>query len=335
MMSTRFEDNLREALRVEAADEVRKSVRERVMAGAEAILQEREATDGKSLWRRQAPWRALRPIALAPAAFVLLFAGTALATTQATPDSFLYPLRQPLESARTALALQNLDKAHAEAAHANARLDEISQMASKGKPQYIPDLLRRYDLHINTATSLADAAGAEGEDTAVINGLIAASRARHDELIKSLAEMDMLPEEFKEAAPEEAKEDSSVSTVSSNGTGGAGLPAGGAVGGSGVAGSQIPNSDDSSLDDSGAGNDDDRGQAQRGSHSGGGDQSHNGSDSDTPEHPSTPSPSQNNDQDNPGHDSDSDSDSESHSESSESDLHKNQEKPGQGHREKA
>lgn len=371
MTSPRFEDKLREALQVEAPAEAKKSVREMVTAGAQEILREREAASSEAGFRRRyASWRILKPVGLAAASFVLLFTGTALAATNAGPDSYLYPLRQRMEEARAALAIQNLDKANAEAGHANARLDEISEMAGKGKAEYVPDLLRRYETHINTAQTMADQAGAHGEDTSAINELIATTRSRHHDLLKSLEEMELLPEEFREGAKSEPKEDNDVGPESHDGNGSNEQPAGGYAGSqnSGSSGGSRAGSDDSAGSEASAGSDDSRddeaespdrsndsrndaaespersnespedaggdqnNQEQQEGDAGEGDQGDgNGNDHDPPEHPSSPMPSEDD-----NHEPDNDSRSESRSESpGRSDLHnKNQEHPDR-HRAKA
>lgn len=311
-MAVQFEDMLREALRVEVPAAVRRSARGKVLAGAETILRERQAAAG--IRHRPARLRMLRPAALAAAFFVLFSAGTALAATQAGPDSSLYPLRQRLEAARTTLAIQNLDKAYAEAGYANTRLDEISQMAEQGKPQYIPDLLLRYDAHIGAATSLAEKAGAEGEDTSDINEMIAATRARHDELLKSPEEP--VPGESQEQAPV-AGAASSEGQNHGNAPGSAGGYAGG---GSGEA--EMPMNGGASPE----GGEDYTGLERQENHAGGsswGDE--DGNEFDPPGPPSMPGPSENDDHEPNGQRNDSRSGS--HSKPPEDESRNNREQP--------
>lgn len=128
----------------------------------------------------------LRPLALASGLFLLLFAGTALAAGYAKPDSLLYPLKQGLESAQTTLAMQELDRARAEAEHANSRLDELQSMIDEGKSEYCESLLADYELRINNASAHAAAAASDGEDTSEVDAFIGSVRDRHDEMVKSL-----------------------------------------------------------------------------------------------------------------------------------------------------
>lgn len=137
---------------------------------------------------RSSRGRMLRPLALASGAFVLLFAGSAMAASSAQPDSMLYSLKQGMEEARTELALGNQSQARIENGHANVRLDELQTMIDAGKPDYIPELLGRYEDNINTAAEYAAAAAADGEDVAEVNGMIQATRMRHARMVAALAD---------------------------------------------------------------------------------------------------------------------------------------------------
>ena len=153
------------------------SAREKLLAQADSFFSEHAPAS-----RRMR----LRPLALASGLFLLIFAGTALATGSASPDSMLYPLKQRMESLRTTLAIQELDQARAEAGHADRRLDELEKMIGEGKSEYAGDLLASYEKHINDASEHAAAAAAEGEDTAEVDTVIASVRERHVALMVSL-----------------------------------------------------------------------------------------------------------------------------------------------------
>lgn len=131
-------------------------------------------------------WLRIRPLALASGLFLLLFAGTALAAGTADPDSILYPIKQGIESAQTTLAIQELDRARAEAEHANNRLDELQKMIDEGKGEYTGSLLANYDAHINNATVHTANAAAEGKDITEVDGYIRSVRDRHDVMLETL-----------------------------------------------------------------------------------------------------------------------------------------------------
>jgi hypothetical protein len=133
----------------------------------------------------------LKPALVAAAALAAL-TGTALAATAAGPDSILYPLKQELEDARVAIAAQTLDQAAAEVDRAGKRLDELKSMIDQGKPQYTPDLLARYNAHMNKAEILVEKAAAEGEDTSNVTSMMDATRARHDAILEDIS--DRVPE---------------------------------------------------------------------------------------------------------------------------------------------
>lgn len=167
----------RAALKVDAplsGDEV--PARDKLMAHARSLNASRKSVSRLGL----------RPLLLASGVFLLLFAGTALAAGSAAPDSLLYPLKQRMESARTSLAMQELDQARAEAEHANNRLDELQKMMDQDKTEYSGGLLADYESHIKDASVHAAAAAAEGKDTSEVDAVIGSVRDRHDAMLMSL-----------------------------------------------------------------------------------------------------------------------------------------------------
>ncbi len=160
---------------------------EDVPVAARESAEARESAGKRTAGRSSARRRVLRPLALASGAFLLLFAGTAMAANGAGPDSMLYPLKQKLEEARTDFAWGNQSQARIENGHANARLDELQSMVDANKPEYIPELLGSYESSINAASAYAAAAAADGEDVTEINGMIEATRTRHAEMAAAMA----------------------------------------------------------------------------------------------------------------------------------------------------
>ncbi|MCL4472731.1 MAG: DUF5667 domain-containing protein [Actinobacteria bacterium] len=142
----------------------------------------------KSGARSSSRGRMLRPLAIASGVFVLLFAGSAMAASSAQPDSVFYSLKQGMEEARTELARGNQSQARIENGHANIRLDELQTTIDAGKPDYIPELLGRYEENIDAATGYAAAAAADGEDVSEINGMIQATRMRHAEMVAAMSD---------------------------------------------------------------------------------------------------------------------------------------------------
>lgn len=169
----------REALLAEVPTASREETREKLLAQARSLsMQRRYGSSRLAL---------LRPLALAAGLSVLLFAGTAVASSGAGPDSRLYPVKQRLESAHTTLAMQNLDQAQVENSHANTRLDELQKMLDNNRQEYVPDLLARYDKNISDAAAHARSAAADGEDTAEIDALIQSTRLRHEEILRKIS----------------------------------------------------------------------------------------------------------------------------------------------------
>jgi len=159
---------------------------------------------------RRGRLRLLLKPALVAAAVLAALTGTALAATAAGPDSILYPLKQGLEDARVAIAAQTLDQAAVEVDRAGKRLDELKSMIDEGKPQYVTDLLARYDAHMNKAEILVEKAAAAGEDTSYVTSLMDATRARHDAILKDISERvpEVMPEgTYRQSTPASGSDD--------------------------------------------------------------------------------------------------------------------------------
>ena len=169
----------REALQAEVPTAAREKTREKLLAEARSLSMQRRS--------RSSRLAMLRPMALATGLSLLLFAGTAVASSGAGPDSRLYPLKQRLELAHTTLAMQNLDQARAENSHANARLDELQKMLDNNRQEYVSDLLACYDKNISDAAAHARSAAADGEDTAEIDAQIQSTRLRHEEILRKIS----------------------------------------------------------------------------------------------------------------------------------------------------
>lgn len=182
----------RDALAVAVPRDSLATTKAGVMAGAREIAARRQLEqDVVSLKGRRGLF-GLKPLAWIAASFLVLSSGTALAASSAGPDSFLYPVRQRLEETRTSLSWDKVGKARHEAAHASERLDEIAAMVDKGKPELVPDLVYRYELHLDAAIGYANEAAAAGEDTDEVYGMIDDLDARFTQLLDEI--YDELPE---------------------------------------------------------------------------------------------------------------------------------------------
>lgn len=264
-MAPEFTDILRDALAVEVPDQVRRRCRQKVMAGAERILARKQAAPLRPGSRRSLM---LKPVALTAALFTLLFAGTAWAATGANPDDLLYPVKQRLEAARTSIALQNIDQARVQVAHAQTRLDEIENMVNRDRPDYVPGLLADYDRLMASAAEHLQTAAAEGEDTTAVEILASAAGARHDELLRSLSGTDESgdqPGEKMDIGTTGTMETPGAGTQSSGGMGNGAAteshtPGGSDAGnaGSGTMSPQAPSMEQGSPGDTGSGGSDSR-----------------------------------------------------------------------------
>lgn len=218
----------------------RQSLAVTMPAPAKAALRQRLVSQAQTMAAGRKPWTAtwprsrrlvLRPLVIA-AAIMLLGTGTAFAATKAAPDSILYPLKTRLESARTLLAWQKLDRAAAETGNADKRLDEIIKMVGQNKPEYVPGLLASYHSHMDNAAALVVEARAGGEDTSEVEAMIDATRARQRQILGEIE--DRLPEEVRQDISEdldEARDAGLPDDADEHGSGGgqppAPVPAGG------------------------------------------------------------------------------------------------------------
>lgn len=204
-----------EALSVEAPQESMVAARKTIMAVAG-----RPGGAGKEtsmgLLRTGGRRYLLRPATIAAVLLVLLFAGTAAASTGAGPDSVLYPLKQRLEDARRLAAVQDLDQAEVEVGRAESRLDETLEIMDKEKPEYVPELMSRFDTHLEAASSLVVEAAEKGDDANEVEEMIEVVRERRRQILGEIDER--LPDDVREAVrkgqEEERGETGSDSPVS-------------------------------------------------------------------------------------------------------------------------
>lgn len=202
-MPARLEDQLIAALNVAVPTGLRESVKIRVMTEVDRLIAKKPAPIPKPPRR---PWDVLklRLIALASGMIVMLGAGTAVAAAAAGPDSWLYPVKQDLESVRAGLARGSMAESHYQVDRAGKRLDEIDAMITAGKPEYVPDLLAHYATHMRRAAELRNEALANGENTSQLDEVIAVTQTRHDELLKSLS--GDLPDDIRQAIIDEGED---------------------------------------------------------------------------------------------------------------------------------
>ncbi|MHB9112889.1 MAG: DUF5667 domain-containing protein [Thermoleophilia bacterium] len=218
----RVEFQARSALEVEAPGEAKITAREEGLSRARDLFSAKRAAPRRLEMTGRRSFM-LRPVAIAAAFMVFLFAGTAVAATMAEPDSALYPLKQQMEEVRTVLAMHKFDKARVENDHANARLDEIATMVAKNKAEYLPDLLERYNSHMDTAMTLIGEIAQENGDTVQLEALLRATQYRHDYLLLGL--IDQIPEEVEDPALDALRQSGQVFETGAPGT----LPGAGTV----------------------------------------------------------------------------------------------------------
>lgn len=125
----------------------------------------------------------LRVTAISLAVAIFLSAGVAIASAEAGPDSYLYPVKRALEDLKTSLASDPVTEAWLNAGHASARLDEMDDIMRAGRPEYAASLLASYDEHMRNAYRCIDEASARNENTVDLEAKLRAIDDQRDILI--------------------------------------------------------------------------------------------------------------------------------------------------------
>jgi len=142
-----------------SAIQPRPEFREKARYQFYSALQEMERKKKRSFfkWSWQPQW------AMAIAAVLIIFmagGGTVAASANSMPDEPLYPVKIASEQVQLAFTFSRLGKAEVYARLTDRRVNEIVDMADKGKPEQIEQATRRLDTYLAKITDLASASNA-------------------------------------------------------------------------------------------------------------------------------------------------------------------------------
>lgn len=112
-----------------------------------------------------------------------------------TPDSWLYGLDKAFESLQMALTFDPVAKAGLHIQFAGERLAEAKAMIEKGRPEFVPDLVKEHEGNIDKSNEIAAVAQQVGRNITKLNELVALATSVHIETL----------EEIYEKVPDQAK----------------------------------------------------------------------------------------------------------------------------------
>ena len=114
--------------------------------------------------------------------------GTAYASQGSLPGDILYPVKLGTEQARLVLATNDVDKAELYLTFADSRVEEMTALAERGRPEQVNIAVNGYDGAIAMAIEkLADVSG-RGLAIADISELVAEATLKHLEVLEGLLE---------------------------------------------------------------------------------------------------------------------------------------------------
>ena len=138
--------------------------------------------------------------------------GTAYASQGSLPGDILYPVKLGTEQVRLVLATGDATKAELYLTFANSRVEEMTALAERGRPEEVNIAVNGYDKAMAMAAAKLEEVSSKGLDTAEISELVALATSQHLSVLDEVK--GMVPEEAKQAIAQ-AKE------VSINGIGNA------------------------------------------------------------------------------------------------------------------
>lgn len=119
--------------------------------------------------------------------------GTAYASQGSLPGDFLYPVKLGTEQARLVIATNDVDKAELYLTFASTRVEEMTGLVEKGKPENINIAVNGYDEAMAMAIGKLEQASGKGLDIADTSELVAEATLKHLGVLEGL--METVPEE--------------------------------------------------------------------------------------------------------------------------------------------
>jgi len=156
-----------------------------------------------SLMPRRRRFSMIGIIVAAVLAFSALGGGTAYASQDSLPGDILYPVKLGTEQVRMILPANDLAKAELALSFAEKRVEEMTALAEKGRPENLDLALDKYDDALAVAIARIEAARGKALTTANISELVAEATAKHLSVLDRV--YDKVPAQAK-AVVEKAKQ---------------------------------------------------------------------------------------------------------------------------------
>ena len=119
--------------------------------------------------------------------------GTVYASQDSLPGEVLYPVKLGTEHVRVAFAGGDTNKAELYLTFANRRVEEMTALTEKGRPEKVDIAVNGYDEAIAKATQKMEAASSKGLDIVETSELVAEKTSMHLGVLEGL--METVPEE--------------------------------------------------------------------------------------------------------------------------------------------
>lgn len=131
--------------------------------------------------------------------FCLLFVDAVFAQDEPErlPDDPLYHSKRQMETEQLNVTFDPLEKATLHTKYAKERLAEIRVMVSKGKPEFVEDLVKDYEKAISEAMEEINRAQAQGRDVSKALETVEKSTQKHTKVLMEL--LGKVPEQAKPA----------------------------------------------------------------------------------------------------------------------------------------
>ncbi|MBM3199424.1 hypothetical protein FJZ53_00705 [Candidatus Woesearchaeota archaeon] len=118
-----------------------------------------------------------------------------LPATGITPDSFFYGFKKFFEGIDMFFTFDDVAKAEKHAKYAELRLAEAKEMAEKGKPEFVDDLVGEYEDNLEKANEIARIAQQVGKNVTKVTDLVAIATSIHLDVLENVLEK--VPEQAK------------------------------------------------------------------------------------------------------------------------------------------
>ncbi len=211
-MSKKLEPLLRIALNIQKPPDVKPSTAFKVRARVQ-LMEQIHAKRAVTKWRgfrytgqtKPIPYKRRFNMVAIIVAIVLavsaLGGGTVYASQGSLPGDVLYPVKLGTEQVRLVVATSDTAKAELYLTFANSRIEEMTTLAERGRPEKVNIAVNGYDKAIAMAIEKLEEASGKGLDTTELSELVAVATSEHlSGLDKVMDIMDIVP------VPQEAKD---------------------------------------------------------------------------------------------------------------------------------